>query len=59
MAITAGMFIYISLVDMLPEVMHNKESKTIMGFLSQNLGIWVGVIIMLLLAMYEDQLHGH
>jgi len=57
MAITAGMFIYVGLVDMLPEVMHNKEAKKLSGFLAQNLGIWVGVIIMILIALYEEQLH--
>jgi len=59
MAITAGMFIYVSLVDMLPEVMHNKQSRTRAGFLAQNLGMCLGVGIMLLIALFEDQLNGH
>lgn len=57
MAVTAGMFLYVALVNMLPEVMHNKNSKTLSGFLLQNLGIWVGITIMVLIAVYEDEMH--
>ena len=59
MAVTAGMFIYVSLVNMLPEVMHNKESQTLLGFFYQNIGIWIGVGLMLLIALVEDDIHGH
>ena len=57
MCITAGMFIYVSLVNMLPEVMHNKESKTVMGFFAQNVGIWLGIGLMLMIALIEDLIH--
>ena len=56
MAITAGMFIYVSLVNMLPEVMRNKQSKTLISFLAQNLGIWAGVGLMLMIALIEEKL---
>ena len=50
------MFIYVSLVNMLPEVMHSGESRTLVGFLAQNAGIWAGVGLMLLIALYEDKI---
>lgn len=56
LAITGGMFIYVSLVNMLPEVMHSGESRTLVGFLAQNAGIWAGVGLMLLIALYEDKI---
>ena len=53
---TAGVFLYISLVDMIPELSEDKEDDSIINFLIQAFGILVGVGIMLLIALYEDSL---
>ncbi|XP_064420103.1 zinc transporter ZIP10 [Latimeria chalumnae] len=59
-AITAGMFLYVALVDMLPEMLHGDEDKyghcQLGHFLLQNLGILLGFGIMLLIAIYEDKI---
>ncbi|XP_028663460.2 zinc transporter ZIP10 isoform X2 [Erpetoichthys calabaricus] len=59
-AITAGMFLYVALVDMLPEMLHS-ESEDLkswrMGhFLLQNLGMLIGFGIMLLIAIFEEKI---
>nr|AKN21675.1 slc39a-10 [Schmidtea mediterranea] len=58
-AITAGTFVYIALVDMLPELnsaeVRPGESR-IVHFLIQNLGLLTGVGIMLLIALYEEKI---
>lgn len=54
LALTAGMFLYISLVDMLPELStFIQEGGGWSVVLSQNLGILAGVSIMLVIALYE------
>uniref|UniRef100_K1R340 Zinc transporter ZIP12 n=1 Tax=Magallana gigas TaxID=29159 RepID=K1R340_MAGGI len=53
----AGMFLYISMVTMIPElvrIFRNNTSKEM--FFSLNLGYILGVVAMLLLAIYEDHL---
>jgi len=57
-ALTAGMFIYISLVDMLPELMHSDElhSSPVATFMVQNVGIILGFVLMILVARYEEQI---
>nr|XP_039257757.1 zinc transporter ZIP4-like [Styela clava] len=56
MAVIAGMFLYICLVDVLHEMVESKTSKPILQFGLQNLGLLLGWAILLLLAMYEDTL---
>uniref|UniRef100_UPI00358FDA45 zinc transporter ZIP6-like n=1 Tax=Myxine glutinosa TaxID=7769 RepID=UPI00358FDA45 len=59
-AITAGMFLYVALVDMLPEMLHCEVCSHIYGrlgcFLLQNLGLLVGFAAMLLIALYEESI---
>lgn len=55
-AITAGLFLYISLADMLPHLLERQKEKPIMNFICNNIGIFIGLAIMLLLALYEEQI---
>ncbi|KAJ8307232.1 hypothetical protein KUTeg_015316 [Tegillarca granosa] len=56
-AIAAGMFIYIALVDMMPELIrgfHSKNRKQ--TIILNNTGIIVGLIIMMLLSIFEGKM---
>ncbi|XP_062136322.1 zinc transporter foi [Drosophila sulfurigaster albostrigata] len=53
-AVAAGLFIYIALVDMMPEI--SAAHKSLTQFMLQILGMLSGVVIMLLIALYEGQL---
>ncbi|KAE8580252.1 hypothetical protein XENTR_v10024372 [Xenopus tropicalis] len=61
-AITAGMFLYVALVDMLPEMLHGDGEHEENGhcavgqFILKNLGLLLGFTIMLLIALYEDKI---
>ncbi|MEE6490452.1 hypothetical protein FKM82_015881 [Ascaphus truei] len=61
-AITAGMFLYVALVDMLPEMLHGDGENEEHGhcpvgqFILQNLGLLFGFGIMLVIALYEDKM---
>ncbi|XP_004276999.1 zinc transporter ZIP10 isoform X1 [Orcinus orca] len=61
-AITAGMFLYVALVDMLPEMLHGDGDNEEHGFcpvgqfILQNLGLLFGFAIMLVIALYEDKI---
>jgi solute carrier family 39 (zinc transporter), member 10 len=58
-AIAAGMFLYIALVDMIPELTssHGKEEKCVKSqFFLQFLGMAAGFGTMLLIAIYEHNL---
>ncbi|XP_061579909.1 zinc transporter ZIP10 [Cololabis saira] len=59
-AITAGMFLYVALVDMLPEMLHGdseEHKRCDLGhFILQNLGLLTGFSIMLLIAIFEDRI---
>ncbi|XP_054826860.1 zinc transporter ZIP10 isoform X3 [Eublepharis macularius] len=61
-AITAGMFLYVALVDMLPEMLHGDGDHEEHGycpvgqFILQNLGLLLGFAIMLVIALYEDKI---
>ncbi|XP_056146064.1 zinc transporter ZIP10 [Lampris incognitus] len=59
-AITAGMFLYVALVDMLPEMLHgdseDQMSCQLGHFVLQNLGMLTGFFIMLLIAIFEDRI---
>uniref|UniRef100_A0A5K3EFV5 Zinc transporter ZIP10 n=1 Tax=Mesocestoides corti TaxID=53468 RepID=A0A5K3EFV5_MESCO len=57
--ITAGMFVYIALVDMMPELTTNRlgghrrcHSPSVL-FLWQNMGMLIGVAVMLVIAKFE------
>ncbi|XP_055942121.1 zinc transporter ZIP10-like [Argiope bruennichi] len=57
---TAGMFLYIALVDMLPELTSPSVSPgtaSMTTLLVQVIGICIGISIMLLIALYEHELH--
>ncbi|XP_048450381.1 zinc transporter ZIP10-like [Rhincodon typus] len=57
---TAGIFLYVSLVDMLPDMIHvqteSREHSPLGTFLSQNLGFVLGVGTMLCIALFENKL---
>uniref|UniRef100_A0A671K6K2 Zinc transporter ZIP6 n=1 Tax=Sinocyclocheilus anshuiensis TaxID=1608454 RepID=A0A671K6K2_9TELE len=59
-ALTAGLFMYVALVDMVPEMLHNDASEA--GFshygfsLLQNAGILLGFAIMLIIAVFEHRI---
>ncbi|XP_061464164.1 zinc transporter ZIP10 [Rhineura floridana] len=61
-AVTAGMFLYVALVDMLPEMLHGDGDNEEHGycpvgqFILQNLGLLMGFAIMLVIALYEDKI---
>lgn len=57
-AAAAGMFLYIALVDMIPELTtsHSKESGSLFQSSIQLLGLMCGVGVMLLIALYENDL---
>ncbi|KAK8724221.1 hypothetical protein OTU49_011286, partial [Cherax quadricarinatus] len=62
-ALAAGMFLYIALVDMVPE-MNEVASKAAVGgwksalgvLLLQNIGFFVGIALLFLLAYYQDNI---
>ncbi|XP_078084753.1 zinc transporter ZIP10 isoform X2 [Mustelus asterias] len=62
-AITAGMFLYVALVDMLPEMLHRPTDNHVQAkfghFALQNAGMLCGFAIMLLIAIFEDQIVIH
>ncbi|XP_067646766.1 zinc transporter foi isoform X2 [Eurosta solidaginis] len=55
-AVAAGLFIYIALVDMMPEL--SSAHKTVVQFVLQIFGMCTGIFIMLLIALYEGDLLG-
>ncbi|VDI06709.1 solute carrier family 39 (zinc transporter), member 12 [Mytilus galloprovincialis] len=58
-AITGGLFLYISLVDMLPELINGhigSNSTKIVGMIYNNIGILIGALILFLLSVYEEQI---
>ncbi|CAF3668243.1 unnamed protein product [Rotaria socialis] len=54
-SITIGMFIYISLVDLLPTLVADSQND-LKCFILVNIGMIVGIVIMFLLALFEDSL---
>lgn len=59
-ALTAGLFMYVALVDMVPEMLHNDAGEQGFShcgfFLLQNAGILLGFSIMLLIALFEHRI---
>ncbi|XP_060074579.1 metal cation symporter ZIP14-like [Ylistrum balloti] len=63
-AIAGGMFLYISLVDMMPEMnseAENEENKRIIGvvriFVLQNLGMILGFAVILMMTLYSGDIN--
>ncbi|XP_061197015.1 zinc transporter ZIP12-like [Saccostrea echinata] len=54
-SITAGMFLYISLVDMLPSLIKN-GSTNVRTFVYHNIGILIGALVIILLAIFESKI---
>jgi zinc transporter ZupT len=52
----AGTFLYISLVDMIPELSEDKEDDSFLNFFIQSIGILTGVGIMLAVALLESKI---
>ena len=58
LSITAGMFLYISLADMLPELTHQDipRASRCAAFICQHMGILTGIGIMLVISLYEHNM---
>ncbi|XP_023220825.1 zinc transporter ZIP14-like [Centruroides sculpturatus] len=54
---TAGIFLYVALADMLPELKQSKHGSPVKMFIVKNVGVLVGIFLMLLIAIYEDHFH--
>ncbi|CAG0882694.1 unnamed protein product [Cyprideis torosa] len=55
-SVTAGTFLYVALVTMLPEISSNEETTVATNFI-HFLGIVCGIGIMVLISRYENQFH--
>ncbi|KAM9824511.1 zinc transporter ZIP4 [Neosynchiropus ocellatus] len=55
-AVTAGMFLYVGLADMLPTLVHINSKRPWFIFLLQNIGLLSGWAFLLLLSLYEEKI---
>ena len=62
-AVAGGMFLYISLVDMIPELNQKVEEdsrvsvkKALFTFFLQNVGIVIGILTLYVLAIFQDNI---
>ncbi|KAM4701562.1 zinc transporter ZIP5 [Discoglossus pictus] len=57
-AATAGIFLYVALVDMLPQMLHRGDSEPCQGKdrIIHSLGFLLGGVIMLCIALFQDQM---
>ncbi|XP_059384151.1 zinc transporter ZIP5-like [Carassius carassius] len=58
LTITTGVFLYVALADMMPEMLHGDAGSLspLKRFLLQSLGLLVGGAIMLCIALFEDHI---
>ncbi|XP_064155109.1 zinc transporter ZIP5 [Anguilla rostrata] len=58
LSLTAGVFLYVALVDMTPEMLHGDRGpmRPLTRFFLQNLGLLTGGAIMLCIALFEDSI---
>uniref|UniRef100_A0A3P8WC80 Zinc transporter ZIP4 n=1 Tax=Cynoglossus semilaevis TaxID=244447 RepID=A0A3P8WC80_CYNSE len=56
-AITAGLFLYVGLADMLPTMVHVSNKRPWLVFVLQSLGLLTGWGILLLLSLYEERIN--
>ncbi|KAH0505535.1 Zinc transporter ZIP5 [Microtus ochrogaster] len=54
--VTAGVFLYVALVDMLPALLRPPEPRPVLHILLQGLGLLLGGSLMLTIALLEEQL---
>nr|XP_022289112.1 zinc transporter ZIP10-like [Crassostrea virginica] len=57
-AITAGLFLYIALADMMPHLtkVRGPRGKRLMMIVCNNIGIFVGIVILVLLSLFESKI---
>ncbi|XP_034748779.1 zinc transporter ZIP4 [Etheostoma cragini] len=55
-AITAGLFLYVGLADMLPTMVHISNKRPWLMFLLQNVGLLTGWSILLVLSIFEERI---
>ncbi|XP_061753546.1 zinc transporter ZIP4 [Nerophis ophidion] len=56
-AITAGLFLYVGLADMLPTMVHINSKRPWRIFAVQNVGLLSGWAILLVLTLFEEKIH--
>ncbi|PIK60273.1 putative zinc transporter ZIP12 [Apostichopus japonicus] len=57
-AVTAGMFLYVALADMMPQITHIKNVKDpLTTFILQNIFFLAGAVFIFVIAIYEDAIN--